>query len=53
MLHGIIEQGNFIDARDDNSEKYYFSDLFSYKPLASSAVILGIIVIADNKPMDL
>ena len=41
------EQGNYLDARNDISEKYYFSN-FSYKSLASGALILRSIVIADN-----
>ena len=53
MLQGITyEQGNCLDERDDISEKYIFH-MFSYKYLASGALIWGIIVIADNKPMDL
>ena len=53
MLHGMInEQGNFLDVRNDISEKYH-SPHVSYKSLASGALILGNIVIADNKPMDL
>ena len=51
MLHGIIhEQGNCLDIRDDISEKNH---MFSYKYLDSGALILGIIVIADNKPINL
>ena len=54
MLHGITnEQGNCMDVRDDTSEKILFFHMFSYKSPASDALILGIIVIADNKPIDL
>ena len=56
MLHDIInEQGNCLDVRDDISEKILFltfSHVF-YNSLASGALILGIIVIATNKPMNL
>ena len=52
VLHGIMnEQGNCLDVRDNISEKYYFH-MFSYKSLASGALSLVIIVIADNKPMN-
>ena len=51
MLHDIInEQGNGLDVRDDIA--YYFY-MFSYKPLAPDALILGITVIADNMLMHL
>ena len=57
MLHSMInEQGNCLDVRDDISEKKYYFDIFhmfSYKSLASDALILGIIVIATNTSMDL
>ena len=54
MLHGIInEQGNYLDVRDGISEKNTIFHMFSYKSLASGALILGVIVIADMKPMDL
>ena len=57
MLHGIInQQGNCLAVRDDISEKntiFDISHMFSYKSLASCALILGIIVIATKKPMDL
>ena len=57
MLHGIInERGNCLDVRDDISEKNTIFDIFhmfSYKSLASDALILGIIVIATNKLVDL
>ena len=54
MLHGIInEQGKFLDIRDNISEKKYYFLMFSYKSLASGALIVGIIAIAYNKPMDL
>ena len=55
MLHVIMnEQGNRLDVRDDISEKYYFH-MFSYKSksIDSGALVLVIIVIADNKPMNL
>ena len=42
------KQGNCLDVRDDIAEKKVFP-MFSYKVLASSALIQGIIVIADNK----
>ena len=57
MLHSMInEQGNCLDVRDDISEKNTIFDIFhmfSDKSLASDALILGIIVIATNTPMDL
>ena len=54
MLHDMIkEQGNCLDVRDDCSGKMNVFHMFSFKFLASGALILGIIVIADNKPMDL
>ena len=47
MLYGILnEQGNYLDVRDGISENTIFH-IFSYKFLASGALILGIIVIAD------
>ena len=53
MLHGIInEQGKCLDIRSDISEKNTIFQV-SYKSLASGALILGIIDIANNKPMDL
>ena len=45
-----------FDVRDDIPEKNTIFDsfhMFSYKSLASDALILGILVIATNKPMDL
>ena len=54
MLHGIIsKQGNCLDVRDISKKNASFGILhmFSYKPLASGALILGIIVIATNKSM--
>ena len=54
MLHGIInEQGNCLDVRDDISEKKNHFHMFSNKSLASGALILGIIAIADSKPMEM
>ena len=54
MLHGIKnEQGNCLDVRDDISENDIIFDIFhmfSYKSIASVAIILGIIVIAINMP---
>ena len=54
MLHDIInEQGTSIDVRDDILEKKMnIFHMFSYKSLASGALIIEIIVIADNKPME-
>ena len=53
MLHGIIqEQGNCLDVRDDTSERNDYFSHVSYKSLASGALILEIIVIDDNKPVD-
>ena len=52
--HGIInEQGNWLDVRDDISEKNTIFHIFSYKILTSGAFIVEIIVIADNKPINL
>ena len=57
MLHSIIvKQGKYLDVRDDISKKYITFDIFhmfSYKSLAPGALILGILVIANNKPMNL
>ena len=54
MFHGIInEQGNCLEVRDDISEKNPIFHMFSYNSLAFGALILGITVIADNKPMEL
>ena len=54
MLHGIInEQGNCLDVRDDFFRKNtIFSHVF-FKSLASDALILATIVMADYTPMDL
>ena len=53
MLHDIInEQGTSIDVRVDILEKMNIFHMFSYKFLASCALIIEIIVIADNKPME-
>ena len=52
MLHGIIiEQGFCLHVRDHISIIKYYFHIFSYKSLATGALILWIIVIADNKPM--
>ena len=55
MLHGIInEQGNCLDVRADISEKRNnIFHMFTYKSLASRILIVGILVIADKKPMAL
>ena len=54
MLHVIInEQENCLDVREDISYKNEHFCMFSSKSLASGALIIGIIVIADNKLMDL
>ena len=43
-----------LEVRDDISEKKtLFFHMFSYLTLASGALFLVIIVIADNKPMEL
>ena len=48
MLIGIIsEQENCLGVRDDISEKKNYFHMFSYKPIPSGALILGILVIAD------
>ena len=53
MLPGIMnEQGNSL-GRDDISEKNTIFHMFSYLTLSSGALFLVIIVIADNKPMEL
>ena len=43
----------FLEIRDDISEKNTIFHMFFYKSLASGALVLVIIVIADNKPMEL
>ena len=51
MLHGIINvQGTCLDVRDafQKNTIFYILHMFSYKSLASGALILGIIVIATN-----
>ena len=54
MLHGIKnEQGHCLYVRDDIADKNKYFSHVSYKSPASGALILGIIIIADNKPMDL
>ena len=53
MLHGTInEKGNCLGVREAISEKTNIFHMFSYKSLASDALILEIVVIADNEPMD-
>ena len=47
-----MSMGIVLEVIDDILEKYYFH-MFSYKSLASGAIVLVIIVIADNKPMEL
>ena len=42
-----------LEVIDDISEKKYYFHKFSYKSLASGTLVLVIIVIADNKPMEL
>ena len=42
-----------LEVRDDISEKKTIFQMFSYLTLASGALFLVIIVIADNKPMEL
>ena len=50
MLHGIMnEQGNCLGSKRKNTIFHMFSNL----TLASGALFLVIIVIADNKPMEL
>ena len=52
MLHGIInEQEYCLDVRDGISEKMNIFHMLTYKSKASSAIIIRIIVIANNKPM--
>ena len=41
-----------LEVRDSISENIFFH-MFSYWSLASVALVLAIIVIADNKPMEL
>ena len=56
MLHGIIiAQGNSFDVKNVISEKKFnvYFHMFSFKYLATGAFILDIIIIADNKSMDL
>ena len=54
MLHGIInEQGNCLDVRDGISEINTIFHMFSCKSLASGALILGVIGIADTSPIEL
>ena len=42
-----------LEVRDDISEKNTIFHMFSYLTLASGALFLVIIVIGDNKPMEL
>ena len=52
MLHGIIKvQGNCLEEIIFQKQTIFY--MFSFKSLASGALIIGIIVIADNKPMEL
>ena len=52
MLHVIInELGNCLELRDDISGKMNICLTFSFKSLASGALILRIIVIADSTLM--
>ena len=57
MLLGMInEQGNCLDVRDHISEKNNIFDifyLFICRSVASGALVLRIMGIATNKPMDL
>ena len=53
MLHGTInEKGNCLGVREAISEKKEYFSHVSYKSLASGALILEIVAIADNEPMD-
>ena len=42
-----------LEVRDDISEKNTIFHMFSYLTLGSGALFLVIIVIADNKPIEL
>ena len=54
MLHGIMnEQGNCLGSKRGYFRKITIFNMFSYLSLASGALVLVIIVIADNKPMEL
>ena len=53
MLHGIMSgQGNCLGSKRYFRKNTIFH-MFSYLTLASGALFLVIIVIADNKPMEL
>ena len=52
MLHGItLEQGHWLHVRDDIPEKMNNFRMFSYKFLASGALILGINSLLIIKPL--
>ena len=56
MLHGINKQGNSLDVKNYNiiiSEEMNIFHTFTYKSLATGTLIIKIIVIADNKPINL
>ena len=54
MLHGIMnEQGNCLGSKRCYFRKNTIFHMFSYLTLASGALFLVIIVIADNKPLEL
>ena len=54
MLHGIMnEQGNCLGSKRLYFRKNTIFHMFSYLTLASGALFPVIIVIADNKPMEL
>ena len=53
VTYGIVyEQGNCLDVRDI-SEKNTVFYMLSFNTQASGALIFAIIVVAENKPMDL
>ena len=54
MLHGIMnEQGYCIGSKRGYFRKNTIFHMFFYLSLASGALVSVIIVIADNKPMEL
>ena len=54
MLHGIMnEQENSLGSKRWYFRKNTIFHMFFYLTLASGALFLVIIVIADNKPMEL
>ena len=54
MLHGIMnEQGNCLGSKRWYFRKNTIFHVFFYWSIASGALVLVIIVIADYKPMDL